>query len=115
MSAEKSIFIGTETYKSINNDIIEVVGTEASNFIKLIFVLNSEFSFKNNFGVDNTSIEIARKVCFKDLDEFIRTGLSRKKQDVSDDDTIEETLFFYPLNGVLVALADAIYERKINS
>lgn len=115
LSAEKSIFIGTETYKSINNDIIEVVGTEASNFIKLIFVLNSEFSFKNNFGVDNTSIEIARKVCFKDLDEFIRTGLSRKKQDVSDDDTIEETLFFYPLNGVLVALADAIYERKINS
>jgi len=115
LSAEKSIFIGTETYKSINNDIIEVVGTEASNFIKLIFVLNSEFSFKNNFGVDNTSIEIARKVCSKDLDEFIRTGLSRKKQDVSDDDTIEETLFFYPLNGVLVALADAIYERKINS
>ena len=40
---------------------------------------------------------------------------TRMKKEVSDSDTIEETLFFYPLSGMLNALISAIYKKNNSS
>ena len=72
-------------------------------------------SFLNNFGIENKSLEIAKIVCKKDIGTFIKEGLNEKLQEVSIDDTVEETLFFYPLNGILNALSTEICETNINN
>jgi hypothetical protein len=48
----------------------------------------------------------------RDLATFTKNGLDIKRQEVSDNDVIEETMFFYPLNGMLNALISAIYKKN---
>jgi len=113
LSAKKDVFVSSETYKNIKEDetgYINQTVQEASEFIEFTLKLNNSFSFKNNFGLDINSFEIAKKICFKDLNDFAKSGLAQKMNEVTDYDSIEETLFFYPLNGMLNALSTSIFE-----
>ena len=48
-------------------------------------------------------------------DYYTKNGIENKKKEVSDSDIIEETLFFYPLSGMLNALISAIYKKNNSS
>ena len=85
---------------------------EAKNFVNFVIDLNREFSYKNNFDSAEASLEIAKSECMRDLATFTKNGLDIKRQEVSDNDVIEETMFFYPLNGMLNALISAIYKKN---
>ena len=65
-------------------------------------------------GVDAKSIQIAKDVCYRDLLTFANRGLRNRLNEVDATDEIEETLFFYPLVGVLNVLAEAICEQNTN-
>ena len=106
-------FVNGDTYASIDGTYIQKTVDEARKFINFVLDLNQEFSYKNNFDASETSLEIARNECLRDLTTFTKNGLDIKRQEVSDNDVIEETMFFYPLNGMLNALISAIY-KKIN-
>lgn len=116
-AVDMTSFVKEETYETIIKDdsYIEKVVTQLKDFLNFTFSLNKKFSFSNNFGLENQSLEIAKKECFRDLATYTHNGLNRKLEEVSKEDKIEETLFFYPLNGVLNALAAAIYDNKLNS
>jgi hypothetical protein len=75
--------------------------------------MNRDFSFKKSFGISEASIKIAEDICFRDLDAYTQNGLKQKLSEVHKSDTIEETMFFYPLNGMLNALSVAIHDRKM--
>ena len=105
-------FIKSETYGEINDEYLNKVVGEVKSFIKFVFDLNKEFSFKNNFDSDESSLNVAQEECARDLLTFTKNGLENKKKEVSDNDVIEETLFFYPLNGMLNALISAIYKKN---
>ena len=57
---------------------------------------------------------LLRSQIFIWLKLFMEGGLSleNKKKEVSDSVVIEETLFFYPLSGMLNALISAIYNKN---
>jgi hypothetical protein len=105
-------FITTETYEQINDEQVKACVQEVEDFIQFVLNMNKEFSFKRNFGINETSLSIARDSCFRDLKTYIERGLQKKlSSEVQKGDVIEEPLFFYPLNGMLNALSAAIYNR----
>lgn len=105
-------FIRKETYAGINDAYLNKVVDEVKTFINFVFELNNEFSFKNNFGSVELSMNIAKEECMRDLLTYTKNGLENKKKEVSDNDIIEETFFFYPLSGMLNALISAIYKKN---
>lgn len=105
-------FISKETYAEINDAYLNKVVNEVKTFINFVFELNNEFSFKNNFDSAELSMNIAKEECLRDLLTYTKNGLENKKKEVSDNDIIEETLFFYPLSGMLNALISAIYKKN---
>lgn len=105
-------FVDGETYGLIDESYIIKTVEEARNFVKFVVELNQDFSFKNNFDSSEDSLEIAKTECLRDLATFTKNGLEIKRQEVSDNDVIEETMFFYPLNGMLNALIAAIYKKN---
>ena len=105
-------FVDGDTYASIDDAYIQRTVDEAKNFVNFVVDLNREFSYKNNFDSSETSLEIAKSECLRDLVTFTKNGLDIKRQEVSDNDVIEETMFFYPLRGMLNALISAIYKKN---
>ena len=105
-------FVNGDTYASIDDTYIQRTVEEAKKFVNFVFDLNREFSFKNNFDSSEISLEIAKKECMRDLGTFTKNGLDIKRQEVTNNDVIEETMFFYPLSGMLNALISAIYKKN---
>jgi hypothetical protein len=111
--ADNQSFISNETYGGINTDeYLAKTVNEVHNFIDFVIGLNSDFSYKKNFGIDTKSFKIAKEACYRDLETYAKKGLGQKLAEVSGEDTIEETFFFYPLNGMLNALSTTIHENK---
>lgn len=107
-------FISQETYKAIDDTYIQAVADNTKVFLNFVLDLNQHFSFKNNFGITEETINIAKDVCYKDICTFIKNGLEEKKKEgVSINDVIEESLFFYPLNGILNSLCCEIYNHIV--
>lgn len=112
VQVEGSPFVNGDIYGSIDDIYIQKTVEEVKNFVNFVFDLNREFSYKNNFDSSEVSLEIAQKECLRDLETYTKNGLDIKRQEVSDNDVIEETMFFYPLNGMLNALISAIYKKN---
>lgn len=111
--SDSKSFVSDETYGTINEEeIVNEIVQEIKRFIEFTLELNNDFSFRNNFGVEATSIDIAKEECFKDLRTYTYKGIDLKKKEVSKDDEIEETFFFYPLTGMLHALSNKIFEKQ---
>lgn len=107
-----SSFVGSETYGDIDEAYLVATVGEVRNFLGFVFDLNREFSFKNNFDSSEASLAVAREECVRDLLTYLKNGLEKKRREVSASDRVEETLFFYPLSGVLNALITAIYKMN---
>ena len=105
-------FVKGDTYASIDEAYIIKTVDEVKSFVNFVFDLNQGFSYKNNFDSTEASLEIAKSECLRDLVTFTKNGLDIKRQEVSDNDVVEETMFFYPLNGMLNALISAIYKKN---
>ena len=118
---KKLILLGTDsdtfapdnlTYGDVVKDIknyIDKVETETEQFFKFLFSLNKgETSFRDNFDIDQTIVSLAQDICQKDIDTYAENKLQQKLNEVGKQDKIEETMFFYPLSGVLHNLANQI-------
>ena len=108
-------FIESETYGDITDTHLNKTVDEVKTFIQFVFDLNKDFSFKNNFDSAETSLNVSQEECLRDLLTYTKNGIENKKKEVSDSDIIEETLFFYPLSGMLNALISAIYKKNNSS
>lgn len=114
-STDNSSFVSNESYKSINNkEYVSKTAEQVKKFIDFFFELDKQngITFTGSFGISQDSINIAKEVCYKDLQDFTQDGLNQKLQEVSEQDYIEESLFFYPLVGVLNALSTAIFNNN---
>ena len=101
-------------YKDISEEKFEDIVTEVENFIELIFNLNKDFNFTNNFGISIPLIKKSKTILKKDLMQYLKTGFALKEKELSVDKdlAIEESLFFYPLVGALNKLAYEITKSK---
>ncbi|NDV65648.1 hypothetical protein [Bacteroides sp. 224] len=102
------------TYKAVDEAYISKTVDEAKNFINFVLDLLPFFS-NRGYKLNQTSIEIAKKVCFNKLDIYAKNGWQLKKKEITDAEGLEETLFFYPLVGMLKELSDAICNENLKS
>lgn len=121
IDGKKVILLGTDqqtfansemSYNEINNDIngiINKIEKETNKFIDFVFSLNEgETSFRDSFGIDQQSIEIAKDICSRDIKTYAENKLLQKLSEVNKEDKVEETMFFYPLAGLINSLTDSI-------
>ena len=97
-------------FGSIDEAYKKTVEQSAQKFFEFFFSLCPKFNMKDNFGITNNSIDIARQYCNQDLGTFINRGLDFQRMDYEDSDPLRETLFFYPLKGFLSNLINNLTE-----
>ena len=88
---------------------------ETKKFIEFAFSLNEEFPFSKKFGATGGNLDLAKTLSLKDIKKHIMDGLDKKQEELKQTDRnqpIEETLFFYPLIGILNTLVREINNPK---
>ncbi|HOK39341.1 MAG TPA: cell division protein FtsA [Bacteroidales bacterium] len=103
----------TDKYQFINNDYLEKTVEEVNKFINFVFD-NLSFFTKKGYQLNSDSIAIAKEKCTEKLSIYAESGWKRKKKEVDNDELINESLFFYPLKGMLKELTDAICDKNVN-
>lgn len=88
-------------FGAVDDAYKNMVEQSAGKFFEFFFSLCSKFNMKDNFGITNNSISVAKQYCNQDLATFINRGLEQQRKDYEDTDPLRETLFFYPLKGFL--------------
>lgn len=102
----------SDRYQAIDDKYLEQTIEESKIFIQFVFDLLPFFS-SEGYKLNDVSIKIAKDVCFKKLDIYAKNGWQLKKKEVTDTESIEETLFFYPIVGMLKELSDAICNKNL--
>ena len=118
----KTILIGTDdqtfadaqmTYNDVRNSDLDSVVHVIKEFIEFTFNLDKKFSFYDNFDVDRSIMNRVKDLCYRDIKTYLENGLAIKKSEIAQDgadDNLEETLFFYPLVGIINAVVRNIYQ-----
>jgi 5'-deoxynucleotidase YfbR-like HD superfamily hydrolase len=80
---------------------------EVDDFIELFFELNTVFNFNENFEIEARNLPKYKGIIKERLESFLKEGYGQKVEELGGDKSrnIEESLFFYPLTGVLNNLA----------
>lgn len=115
---DRNSLVEDESYNDINDAIKTKVKDEIINYWDVVAMKipqNNKFNIKAKFGIDDNALKDAN-VSFnsKSLTTYITKGCELKLGDAQHPgefdktDRIEETLFFYPIMGVMSDLADKI-------
>lgn len=121
----KSILVGNNLeqyskedliYADINTNTEAEVILSVKEFFTFLFDLhkiNDNF-FNEYLDADASIYHVVKDICMDEteLSQSLKDGLYQKRKEVNDDTKIDETLFFYPLVGVLHELALKISEMK---
>lgn len=100
----------TICYKDIDNEYLNGVAENVNKFYKLFNELLLELDFKGEFGVSNKSIEVFKKIKFNDQLDYLMQGLKSLEEDSTPEEPVAQSLFFFPLIGLMYDLASAINE-----
>lgn len=104
-----------DTYKTIAESYKAKTVKSVEDFFEFVLVdMNAAFNFDNNFGVTDASLNIARQAVKKDISTFLDKGLEQRREEVKEDDKIEETFFFYPIKGALQTISNDILNSLKN-
>ena len=106
----------TETYsdaRDLYDDVVKDVRTYF-NFVALKLARIQGFSLNNEFGIENRYLKLAADCFNENLSVYVEKGVRLKldSSDVNIDDAMEETLFFYPIIGVINDLSSRICENE---
>jgi hypothetical protein len=101
-------------YSGITDEIMNNIVAQANCCIDFIFKLhedNNDF-FINKFSADEGILQKVKDTCSDQVELFesLKHGIEEKKTEMEGDRKIDETLFFYPLIGVLNKLVREINE-----
>ena len=80
---------------------------------QLFFDLNKKFSYVEKFDAERSKWEIVQKYCQRDIKSYLKNGINSKMEEIEQtgaEPKIEETLFFYPLVGILNMVAQEVYK-----
>lgn len=89
------------------------------NFIEMFFKMNNipELSFRNHFGIES-DLQLVKKYIIDKSRENLELGYSKRKININSDDPITDSIFFYPLIGLLFninKISEADIRNLINS
>lgn len=108
--------IAHKTLSSIGETTKEQIVNEVLRFVAFTKDFNKNDYYRDKFDVD-ASIENLIDVLFtpEKVKEYLKEGLERKSQELANmsaQDSIDETLFFYPFIGLLNELAREISKLR---
>ena len=119
----KNVLIGTIDNKIISEkplhysdikkpEIVASVFEEVNKYIDHFFEWNNHINYYNKFGINPGSFIKYKTYLKEDIKTYLIDGIDEKLKEIQDniDVNIEETLFFYPLNGCINKLAFKIYQ-----
>lgn len=116
----KSVLTGLEDesvtqlrYSDLTNDVQKQLTDYVADFNNVFLELNKKMSFSDNFGVSYDALEIFRHDMNRHLRDYLAEGLdyTKKLDEVrSDEKEVEETLFFYPIIGIINNLSKQLAE-----
>jgi len=105
-----------DTYATIKENDKQRTITAVESFFNFVLVdMNAAFNFDKNFGVNPSSIRIAKETAKKDLRTFLEKGINQRRSETEAENMIEETFFYYPIKGVLNAISSEIYNKLTNT
>lgn len=108
MKSDASGFVtDNDTYDSINATYKKNVAKSVNDFFDYVLSeLNTSFNFNDYFGVTQDAINTAKEVCKNDIETYVDRGLALMKEEADgQNNKLDETLFFYPIKGVLQKLS----------
>ena len=98
-----------EVYADIDDAYIAKATDAVETFFGFVLgPLNKAFNLDDYFGVSQETLDMVREAFQNDLDTYIRRGIAIRRTEAGDRDNIDETLFFYPLKGVINVLSEQI-------
>lgn len=109
----QSKLAGTENticYKNLDSAYLNGVAKNVNEFYKLFNELILELDFKGEFGVSNKSIEIFNEIKSNDQLDYLMQGVKSLKEDSTPEEPVAQSLFFFPLVGLMYDLASTINE-----
>jgi len=82
--------------------VFENLNNSFNEFIDCFFGMNdiSELSFRINFGIE-TNLSAIKNYLLSKSAENLQVGYDKRKKYVGDEDPVTDSLFFYPLVGML--------------
>jgi len=101
-----------DKYQFIDNDYLEKTVEEVKEFINFVFN-NLSFFTNKGYQLNSDSISIAKEKCFEKLSIYAECGWKIKMKEADNDELINESLFFYPIIGMLKELTDAICDKNV--
>jgi hypothetical protein len=104
------------TYADISPEIKQGVVQSVKDFFNFLFDLHKENDdfLSNKLGADPVIFTIVKEICLDEttLSQSLLDSLYSKLKGVTEETRVEETLFFYPLVGLLHDLALKISEME---
>jgi hypothetical protein len=97
----------------IRQDTTSSVVEEVKFFINSLFDICSNQGHFRRFEIKTSNIEIYKKILLRDAAENLEKGRRlRQAINVSEDEPVEETLFFYPLIGGIYELTQLLVDSQ---
>jgi len=94
---------GNPLYSDLNDEVRENLERSLNQFFELLDTYFKNVDIDNNFGIDKVAYSKFQEMRSLHIKDFLGYGLEAFHK--SPDKHIEETLFFYPLVGILNKLA----------
>lgn len=119
MGSDNQTFASNETFDTITDEQKNAIIKNVKDFIRFIPTLNTKQTLGNIYNLDVKIFDDVIGICEKNLDGYLDLGIDKVKKLLSQDTTktndITESLFFYPIVGMLNNLAQELYELDVNS
>lgn len=102
----------TVKYDEISSYVSDIE-KEFKSFVDLFFNLNTDFNFTDNFEINQSRLEEFRKFIKSQVKDELLLGINERMKELDGqlDTQVNESMFFYPLVGVLNSLSTYIHEN----
>ncbi|MFV0223155.1 hypothetical protein OBK16_12000 [Empedobacter falsenii] len=103
------------SYDNIDKYVDSTIN-EFNDFIELFFGLNKEFSFTDNFEISQSKLNEMKDFIKDEMKDELLLGINDRLKELNGEteSQINESLFFYPLVGILSGLATFISDSYEN-
>lgn len=118
LGTDSDTFTKGERYDDINDEQKSSIINNVIKFIDFIPELNDKNTFGDKYSLDVTILDKVLNTCKQNLSGYLDLGIDKAKkliaEDTSKTNEIKESLFFFPIVGMLNNLAKEIYDIDSN-
>lgn len=119
MGTDNQTFVQQETFADITSKQKNEIISNVLQFIDFIPTLNVNNTFGDAYSLDVSILNDVLDICKKNLDSYLDLGIDKVNKlllsDTTQTNSITESLFFYPIVGMLNNLTKELYELDVNS